>query len=202
MVSKYDAFADEERDYRDEDLMRELYVDKRLSMSEISDRLDCGVATVSRWIDRHGIESRSVSEGNKIAATRTPAHFYTNNRGREMWVDNSHGSFDTVQVARLLAVAEYGFDSVVGNHVHHRDIEGKGRGGTPWLNYADGISIRDPSEHLTDHSVGNTKQEKIDNGDCEQIRKSARSTAELAEKHDVHPRTVKRHRTGECHHVN
>lgn len=195
-MGKYDAFAESETPYRDADTMRGLYVDEGLTMNEIADKLDCGVATVSRWIDKHGIESRSRAEVNARAAASRPAHFRTNNRGREVWIDNTNGDYNIVQVHRLLAVAEYGIDAVVDNHIHHEE-------NIPWLNTPDNIIPKDPSDHLRDHKYGNTLNEKITPSDCEAI--SARVTAgeseaEVAADYGVVERTIHRHASGNCHH--
>jgi len=45
-------------EWTDEDTLRELYHDKRMSLREISDELDCAEATLGRWMDKHGIERR------------------------------------------------------------------------------------------------------------------------------------------------
>ncbi|WP_226010454.1 HNH endonuclease signature motif containing protein [Halomicrobium salinisoli] len=44
------------RRYRDAEFLREQYVDRRKSASEIADLCDVASSTVQRWLDRHGIE--------------------------------------------------------------------------------------------------------------------------------------------------
>lgn len=55
-----------EKLWRNEDRMRELYVDQKLSITQVAERLDCGSTTVGSWLERHGIERRSISEGTTI----------------------------------------------------------------------------------------------------------------------------------------
>lgn len=50
------------RKLRDEEWLREQYKNQRKSTLEIADELDVSASTVSRWIDKHGIEKRSQSE--------------------------------------------------------------------------------------------------------------------------------------------
>lgn len=192
-MGKYDAFEDDDTPYRNKETLERLYVDERLSQDEIADRLECGVATVSRWMDKHGIDARSRKENGAIQASRTPAHYYTNNRGREIWVDNTGDSFESVTVHRLLAVAEYGYERVAGNHVHHEL-------NIPWLNTPANITPKDPTEHLRDHKIGNTVHELISQEDCQEIRDSHAGDEELASEYGVVKRTIRRHRNGRCHH--
>ncbi|ABB77933.1 hypothetical protein [environmental halophage 1 AAJ-2005] len=54
--------------YRDEGWLRDEYVNKQRSTTEIADELDIAVSTVSRWLGNHGIGARSENrlqrEGN------------------------------------------------------------------------------------------------------------------------------------------
>jgi len=43
-------------DYRDEDTLRDLYIKKDLSTYDLADRFSVSRTTISRWLDRHGIE--------------------------------------------------------------------------------------------------------------------------------------------------
>lgn len=51
--------------WRDADTLHELYVTQGLSLSETGDRLGCASSTVERWLKRHGIDTRSQSEGQR-----------------------------------------------------------------------------------------------------------------------------------------
>ena len=58
--------------YRDEAWLREKYHDEELSTSDIGDLCDCTKETIRRWLDRHGIDTRSKSEAAEIRAERPP----------------------------------------------------------------------------------------------------------------------------------
>lgn len=48
--------------YHDEETLRELYHVEGLSTAEIADRFGTSQSTISRWLSRHGIETRSFGE--------------------------------------------------------------------------------------------------------------------------------------------
>jgi transposase-like protein len=48
--------------WKNEELMRELYVKKKKSTCEISEKFGCSAVTVNRWLKKHGIRVRSRSE--------------------------------------------------------------------------------------------------------------------------------------------
>lgn len=69
-LARYDIERDDEIDmtdieseipdeypWRDKSLMRELYVDKRLSQIKIADIFSCSNATISEWLQEHGIDT-------------------------------------------------------------------------------------------------------------------------------------------------
>lgn len=45
-------------DYRDEEWLREMYVERHLSVYDIADACDVTISTISRWLNKHGIETR------------------------------------------------------------------------------------------------------------------------------------------------
>lgn len=45
--------------WRDEDALRELYVNQKMDQSEIADHFGVSVTTISSWMNNHGIETRS-----------------------------------------------------------------------------------------------------------------------------------------------
>jgi len=53
-----DNYANKETPYRDEGIMRELYVRRGLSTYEVADELNTSRTTVIRWLDKHGIDRR------------------------------------------------------------------------------------------------------------------------------------------------
>lgn len=117
------------KEYKDKELMKRLYIEEENSQLEIADELDCGVATVSRWLRKHDIETRP--------STREKLHsVVTDNRGYEILTLNN----TKVQLHRLLAVAHHGVDSISGMEVHHKNE-------IPWDNRPENIELLTPSEH-------------------------------------------------------
>jgi len=45
------------REYKDKDIMTNLYVNQRLSAKEIAGFIGCGENTVLRWLKKHGIKA-------------------------------------------------------------------------------------------------------------------------------------------------
>lgn len=104
----------ESPDYRDESELRRLYIEKDMTMEEIADRFDVGVATIYRWMEKKNIERG----GGKHIDHRVPIHVVN---GHIAWIIGKTGSSKTIYIHRLLAVAEYGFDAVCGMDVHHKN---------------------------------------------------------------------------------
>lgn len=73
-----------------------------------------------------------------------PVSFYTDRDGYEQWATVACGEQKITSVHRLLAVAEYGFDAVVGQDVHHENE-------VPWDNRPENISLMDPGDHIRHH---------------------------------------------------
>ena len=48
----------DEPKYRDEEWLREQYVERERTTTDIADELGCGAKTVQRWLKKHGIETR------------------------------------------------------------------------------------------------------------------------------------------------
>jgi len=53
-------------DYRDAETLRYLYVEKKLSMREIAELLEKGQSTIWKWMNKHGINRRSMSEAKEL----------------------------------------------------------------------------------------------------------------------------------------
>lgn len=94
--------------WRNAELMRELFEDAD-AVTEIADELDCGKSTVFRWLDRHGIRLQN--------RENIPPSFHTRVDGYEAVIDDN----ENVLVHRLVAVAEFGFETVVGSVIHHKN---------------------------------------------------------------------------------
>jgi len=73
------------------------------------------------------------------------AEYRLSQRGYEYWRSFNGESEDTVKVHRLAAVAWYGLDAVVDNHVHHENR-------IPWDNRESNLAPMDPAEHNELHA--------------------------------------------------
>ena len=122
--------------WRDEQTLRRLHQQYGMSGRQIAQKFGCSPSTVPRWINKFNIY--------------TPPKFQTTpDKGYEKWRDGN----DTVYVHRLLAVAEYGFQAVKDNIVHHKS-------GVPWDNRPDNIEVLPQSKHHGEHTKSPEKERK------------------------------------------
>lgn len=133
-----------EKLWREEEILRELYIKKPRSTREIGEMLGCSDVTIRNWLEHFGIERRSMVEALAVERRRSPAYFRTGQRGYEAWEHTYQGERYHVYVHRLLAVAEYGFEAVRDRPVHHKL-------GIRWTNWHDAIEVMDDSEHRSMH---------------------------------------------------
>lgn len=119
--------------WEDGELLFDLYWNEKLTQSEIADRFDCQQPTIHRWMEKHDIPARYTSKKYGTLTTFSrDGHTY-------FCVD-----CEMVWMHRLLAVAEYGFDEVVGKQVHHEN-------GVPWDNRRENIVPLTDAEHMEEH---------------------------------------------------
>lgn len=137
-VDLSDVDIPDTKPWKDAELMRTLYVDKKLSSTQISGVLDCSGNTVLKNLRDHGIELRNRSQAmSNSHGNLGHAHYYSKKKsGRPIWKSRKH----EVHVYRLLAVAEYGFDAVCDMDVHHIN-------GIVWDNRPDNIELVDRVTH-------------------------------------------------------
>lgn len=167
MTHGYDG--DEERPWQEKSVLKELYEEKRLSQPQIAEKLGCDTSTVSKWLKKNDIQTRSISEGRKIRHRRTPANYRTNNKGYELVESIIGTKRRAVMVHRLIAVAEFGIEEVKGKDVHHKN-------NIPWDNRPENLKPMSPEKHASYHRkvdwltelkvkemLGTTKQSVIAN---------------------------------------
>lgn len=118
------------------------------STVKIAEDLDCSQATVSRRLDRWGIEKRDAGYYARVEY----AQFRTTNTGHEVWRCRVGDGQKSIPVHRLLAVSEHGFDAVCGKVVHHKNE-------IPWDNRPENIEIMGESEHVSKHMTGHSHNE-------------------------------------------
>jgi hypothetical protein len=153
-----------EQPWRDEDLLRELYLDEQMSANEISDELECGATTVRNWLHRHDIPTRSISEAHKVKGDPVP--FWTRTRGHEVWCESFGGQENAfVYVHRLAAMAWHGVEETANTDIIHHKNE------IPWDNREENLKlIEERGDHFTEHRKFNDLQrlrvaELYENGD-------------------------------------
>lgn len=169
LYPKYGVNPDEP--WKSEGLLRKLYQEDQESMLSISRILDCSPTTVRAWLDKFEIPRRSLSQQQSITHGYGPNHvsLWQHAQGYMVWKCGNEGA---VPVHRLLAVAEYGFDAVAGNDVHHIN-------GIEWDNRPSNIEPVAPELHQRKHL-------KIDG--LERLR-----VAELYENGDLASRPLAEH---------
>jgi len=140
----------DEAPWRDEEKLRELYCDKKLSQAEMGERWGCEQSTVGEWMDRHGIETRDLSESRRIRAQKKPLPLRQDKNGYMVWRDEYKKKEgepkERVPVHRLLYVAEHGFEAVRDMDVHHRN-------GVKWDNRPENLEALTRSEHVRRHNI-------------------------------------------------
>lgn len=143
-VQSHDGVVEGVTPWKDEETLRELYVGQGLSHRKIAEILDCHKNTVRRWMNRFGIESRDRVDAAARGKRLKPAPYMTDVWGYESWKTEVAGKGRVVRIHRLLAVAEYGLDEVVGKDVHHLN-------GIKWDNRPENIVPLTRQEHFRRH---------------------------------------------------
>lgn len=129
--------------WRDEDTLREMYNDQKMSQSEIADAFGINQPTVSKWMGHFGISTRDPSTATALA--HGPLDMYTSVEGYEEFTTRINYERKAVLHHRLLAVAECGFSAVEGRVVHHKN-------GVKWDNRPENIEVLSDSRHKEIHA--------------------------------------------------
>lgn len=136
---------DTTHDVTKETTLRHLYYEEKMSIGDIASKLDCTRDKVRYWMDKHDVERRSQLEAirikNPVVKMSTGAHGY------ERFQHQHKNESFRVQHHRLLAVAEYGIDSIDGKVIHHKNE-------IPWDNRIENIEPMTRAEHASEHSDG------------------------------------------------
>jgi len=128
--------------YRDPEFLRQKYEVEGLSQAEIAELCDCTSSTISDWLQRFGIDTRSYAE----RASDRPANFSTSVNGYERWQCHGGESNDSVYVHRLLATLEVeDLSELDGQHVHHKNH-------CPFDNQPENIEVLSPEQHAKRHA--------------------------------------------------
>lgn len=128
-----------DKPWRDEENLRELYVEKGMSLVDVGSELGCSKSTIRRWLNKFGIGTRKSRKDPTY-----PPCFRTDSTGYEEVTSSARGEQNSVYIHRLVAVSEYGVDVVGGVEVHHKN-------GIPWDNREDNLELMTTAEHTKRH---------------------------------------------------
>lgn len=173
----------ESKPWNDGELLRRLYREERMPMTQIADRWDCSPTTVRDWVERHGIEKWTRSQACQLGHGHSPysVPFQTHTTGAEVWRHSHNCESNMVYVHRLLAVAEFGFDAVDDNVVHHKNH-------VRWDNRPENLELMDHGDHTVHHKKKVDDQTRREIAD--RYHTTEDSSYDIAEDHDIDPVTV------------
>jgi len=120
---------------KDHAWLKQKYHVEGWSLHDIGDECDVTAASVQYQMDKHEIPTR-------VSNSEKPPSFYTDKEGYERVTCCS----TPVRVHRLMAVAEFGFDEVVGKEVHHESD-------VPWDNRFENFMLMTKSQHTSWHNT-------------------------------------------------
>jgi len=176
-MSTYDKYRNEsgDVDHTDKDILEALYWDDGLSQVQISKVVGLSPGGVEYWIKKHNIKQRDRIEAVRASKYQREATLTTNSEGYLMWTTaDSH-----CLVSRLVAVSEFGFESVVGNEVHHKN-------GVVWDNRPENLEVKSSREHRQEHG-------KLNKSDVKRIKQrvsDGENKKGIAQDFGVHHTTI------------
>lgn len=125
------------RPYEFPQFLKTLYVDERMSQPEIAERLGCDQTTIGRALRCTDARIRDAGDYHEPSIYFSETGYLTCRR-------RVNGERYAFRIHRLVAVAEYGYDAVVGNDVHHKN-------GHPADNRPENLELIERSEHAELH---------------------------------------------------
>jgi len=133
--------AKNSKPWRDKDTLIKEYVKSGRSSYDLADEWGCDSKTVRNWIHKYNIDTRSPGHYQE----KPKVNCKTSQQGYERWmVSKQPDRGKSLLVHRLAAVAWFGLDAVVGNHVHHKN-------GIKWDNRESNLEMLAPDEHIRHH---------------------------------------------------
>lgn len=127
--------------YHDPEWLKEKYHDEGFTQKEIAEMFGVNKTTISTHMKRNGIDTNEGYEWCENGG----ASYYMDVNGYMRWESSHNGETDYVAAHRLLAVAEFGYEEVVGNDVHHNN-------NIPWDNRPANIEVLTHAEHTALHN--------------------------------------------------
>lgn len=142
--------------HKQEDWLVDQYIKQGKSMDRIAKEQKVNSGTVYYYIDKHDINTRDRIEAVKNACRVGYANYHMTSDGHMRWKTTvAENEEKAVYVARLLAVAEFGFEAVRDKEVHHKN-------GIPWDNRPGNVKPLSPGNHSRHHNKGRDHWEKKD----------------------------------------
>jgi hypothetical protein len=129
--------------YDDPEQIRSLYHGTDMTIAEVADEMETSAATLYRRMEKFGITRKK--SGVSAEVRKRPPKLSLDNQGYEVFVSHTDGEQDRLLHHRLLAVAEFGFDLVADNHVHHQN-------GIKWDNRPGNLEVLQQNDHLSLHA--------------------------------------------------
>ena len=128
------------KDYKNKETLEQLYLNEKLSTTEIGEICDCSQSTIRYWMDKHDIDRRPVGRRRVERAS-----YFSDTSGYELWCADNNTK--TVGVSQLTAIA-HGADphDVFSdeNEVHHRNT-------IQWDNRPDNLQVVSKEQHRQIH---------------------------------------------------
>jgi hypothetical protein len=187
MTVPRDRYAGVEKPWRSVEILHRLYWHGQMTQEEISRYLGCGHGTIGEWMRRLDVPRRTMMESH-INNTPNYVPLVYDIHGYPRW----HTPETEIHVHRLLAVAEFGLEAVIGKHVHHGS---KGDGPNelppaeaPWANWPGNLRLVSNGEH---QSLHHTKCEEPVRREIADLYESTdKSSYDLADEFDVSNTTI------------
>lgn len=161
-------------------------------MSQIAKEQGINSGTVYYYIDKHDIQTRDRIDAVKDAVRVPRANYHMTSDGHMRWQASvGNGEEKACYVARLLAVAEFGFDAVKNKEIHHKNE-------IPWDNRPENIEPLSAGDHSSHHNKGRDQwKDKStpwrDKGKLEELYVDKKMNQnEIANKYDVAASTIGR----------
>lgn len=185
------SLADHSKPWNNREALYEAYIERGMGQKEIAEAWGTSPQNISKCMEEFGIKARDVDE--QLRGRRDKKATYSMGlSGYARWIAGNGGeSTDKYYVHRLLAIAEYGVEAVVGNHVHHKN-------GVRWDNRPDNLEVLSSSDHARAHG-------KLDFEEREKLAKeyisSDKTYQDVADEFGVGKRTaneyIRQYREGE-----
>ena len=175
-------------DHTDPETLERLYWSEGKEVQEIADMSDVTYSTVHYHMEKNGIDRRSNAEVKR----KERAGFRTSTNGYEHSICSWFEKQKTLKIHRLVAVAEWGYEKVADNQVHHIN-------GIPWDNRPENIELLSQSEHMGKHAQNGDLKRKLTESDVREIRDKYPDECtlkELGDRFGVSKTTIRNVHTG------